>query len=227
MSKIKSAALKKVDQPSRRADYDLNPVLEGAELILVADTTVNGDHSGVPVSRCSAKIGTDLTGQLSGGSHDEPLRSPRLRKVSVVTLAWHHDPLQQRNAEGQGLAGTGTSLTDHVGASQGNRNRQRLDSKWRGDANFVDGSHDWIEYAKLGESYLLVFGLNARLYVVFGCDFGIQNSASMEGNGSRPAPIRCDEMAIVGCKLDTSYRDPSLRISNSICASCTARAEFE
>lgn len=181
MSKIKSAPLEKIDQPSWRADYNLNAVFQCAELILVADTTVNSDRSGAPVSRCSAKIGTDLTGKLSGGRHHEPLRSARLRELGIVTLARHYDPLQQGNAEGQGLAGTGTSLTDHVGTSQGNGNRQRLDSKWCCDATFIEGLHDWIEYAKLGESSLLAFGLNARLYLVFRYGFGIQGSASVEG----------------------------------------------
>jgi hypothetical protein len=133
------------------------------------------------VSRCGSKIGTDLTSQLSGRGHHERLRSTRLREMGVVTLAGHHDPLQQRNAEGQGLAGTGASLTNHVGASQGNRNRQRLDSKWRCDANVIEGLHNWREYAKSGESFLLALNLNARLCVVFRCCFGIQSSASMEG----------------------------------------------
>ena len=38
-----------------------------------------------------------------------------------------------------------------------------------------------MEYAKLGEGSLLALSLNARLYLVFRCGFGIQSSASMEG----------------------------------------------
>jgi hypothetical protein len=134
--------------------------------------------------------------------------------MGIVTLAGHHDPLQQGNAEGQGLAGAGSSLTNHVGASQGNRNRQRLDSKWRCDANLIEGLHNWREYAKSGESFLLAFSLIARLYVASVFRVPPQWKVS----GSRPVPIRCDEMAIVGCNLshptdwNAGWKKPGLEI---------------
>jgi hypothetical protein len=79
------------------------------------------------------------------------LRSTRLGELGVVALARYYDPLQQGDAERQGLARTRTRLTDHVGARQGKGKGHGLDRKRRGNADVIECLHDRVYHAEIGE----------------------------------------------------------------------------
>jgi hypothetical protein len=66
----------------------------------------------------------DLDRQLAGGDDDQGLGD----------LAAVGDPLQQRDAEGEGLAGARAGLADDVLAAERDGERQGLDREGREDA---------------------------------------------------------------------------------------------
>ena len=86
-----------------------------------------------------------------GRCYHKPLRGTRLGKLPVVAFAWYDDPLQQRDTERQGLSRTGTCLTDHVGARQGDGNGHGLNRKRCGDADLVEGLDDRVYHADIGK----------------------------------------------------------------------------
>jgi hypothetical protein len=120
--------------------------------MFVAHATVNGEHSGVSARRCGCQVRSDLARQLAGRCHHKPLRGTRLGKLGIVTFARYDDPLQQRDTEREGLSRTGTCLTDHVRAGQGDGNGQRLNRKRCGDADLVEGLHNRVYHADIGKS---------------------------------------------------------------------------
>ena len=103
------------------------PRAQGVQLVVVADAAVDGQHPGVAPGRRGGDVGADLAGQLAGRGDHQALRGAGLGQLGVVPLAGYDDPLQQGDAEGQGLAGAGAGLADHVGAGQGDRDGHRLD----------------------------------------------------------------------------------------------------
>ena len=67
------------------------------------------------------------------------------RRASVVM------PLQQRHAEGEGLAHAGAGLADQIVTCQGERERQLLDGEGVLDAVLGECADDLGAYAELGE----------------------------------------------------------------------------
>jgi hypothetical protein len=122
MTKIKSTTLDKIKKSPGGADHDIDASAQWTKLILVTYAAIDADHSGVSTGRRGDKIGSHLAGQLPGRRHNQRLRSAGPGELRIVAIIWHDDPLQQGNAEGQGLAGAGPRLTDHVGTCQGNGN---------------------------------------------------------------------------------------------------------
>src|SRR6185295_5287207 len=114
MTKIKSTAVDEIKKSPGGADNDINASAQWTKLILVTDAAIDADHSGVSAGRCGDKIGSHLAGQLPGRRHDQRLRCARPGELRIVAILWYDDPLQQGDPEGQGLAGAGTRLTDHV-----------------------------------------------------------------------------------------------------------------
>ena len=147
MTKIECATVDEIEQAARSAHHDISSPAQRAELMVVADATVNREHPGMSARRCGGKIGSDLACQLAGA-----LRSTGLGELGVVALIRNHDPLQQCDTERQGLAGTRTRLADHVSASQRDGHGHGLDRERRGDADFIECLDDRIDHAEIGEA---------------------------------------------------------------------------
>ena len=152
MTKIERATVRRGRAAARGADHDIDAPAQRAELMFVADAAVDGEHSGVSARRCGCKVGGDLACQLAGRGHDERLRGAGLGELGVVAFVRDDDPLQQRDAERQGLAGAGTCLADHVGAGQRDGNGHGLDRERCGDADLVEGLHNRVDHAEIGKS---------------------------------------------------------------------------
>jgi hypothetical protein len=71
--------------------------------------------------------------------------------------------LDDRDAEGEGLAGSGTGLTDEVGAAQRQGDRQLLDRERRVNAGFGELGDDLRMYPQCGEA-----GVGAALRAALG-----------------------------------------------------------
>jgi hypothetical protein len=90
-------------------------------------------------------VAGDLQAQLAGRHDDERLR------LAVGALARGEHPLQQGQAEAEGLAGAGRRLADQVGAAQRDRERVLLDGERAGDAGRGQRLHGLRADAQLGE----------------------------------------------------------------------------
>src|SRR4029453_809405 len=85
----------KIKQAARRTHHNLDSPAQCAELMVVADATVNREHSGASVSRRGCQVGSNLACQLAGGRHHQRLRSTRLGELGVVALTRYHSPLEE------------------------------------------------------------------------------------------------------------------------------------
>lgn len=74
----------------------------------------------------------DLPGEFPGGDEDEGERLAGLGTAADGAG-------EERQAEGEGLAGAGAATAEHVTAGQGVRQRGRLDGERRGDALAAEG----------------------------------------------------------------------------------------
>ena len=78
--------------------------------------------------------GGDLVGQLTGRHQDQ-----RARPLGLPLAVRRRQPGDQREAEGQGLAGAGAAAAEHVAAGEAVGQRRDLDRERRGDA--AGGEH--------------------------------------------------------------------------------------
>jgi hypothetical protein len=98
-----------------------------------------------------------LDAQLAGGDDDERLGDVAAAVgggagvVARGPLPGRGEPLQQRDAEAEGLAGAGAGLADDVFAGQGQRQRQLLDGEGALDAGLGERADDLRAGAELGE----------------------------------------------------------------------------
>ncbi len=117
------------------------PLLERLDLRFVGPAAVDREDPDVAdLAGCQQVVG-DLGAQLAGGDDDERLGSVGQRLglgPSGLDVGGHGDPLQQRQAEAQRLAGAGLGLADDVVAGQCDRERHLLDGERGGDADGVE-----------------------------------------------------------------------------------------
>ena len=139
---IEVALAQVIEGPAGRADDDLSAAGERAGL---------GDQGPAAVEQ----------GQLAGGGRARgfsitPPTWIASSRVGTRISAWTpraagSQPLDERQAEGEGLAGAGPGLPDDVIAGQHDRNRLGLDRRRDGDAHRVDGGPGLRAQAQLGE----------------------------------------------------------------------------
>ena len=151
LGQVERAAVGDVEQPARGADHDVHAVGEGVELGLVADTAVDGEDADPEVGRSQGQVTGHLAGELASGGDDEGLRLAGLGQVGVRRVAGPHDALEQRDAEGQRLAGAGAGLADQVGAQERDRQGHLLDREGLDDAAALEGVGDLGEYPEVSE----------------------------------------------------------------------------
>ena len=128
-AELQVALLGQVEQPARRADDDVDALLQGLDLRLVGPAAVDGGHGQLAVAdrevlRRGGEVAVDLQAQLAG-RHDDQRAGDAGERSRLVG----GDALQQRHAEGEGLAHAGAGLADEVVAGQGERQRQLLDGE--------------------------------------------------------------------------------------------------
>ena len=135
---IENAPVRQVQQASRRTDDDIDAALQGIELGLVGDTPVNRQGSSTALGPGDLEVAGHLKGKLTRGGDDESLRFPGGRQLGVLRVMGRDDALQHGNGERQCLTGTGTGLTDQVGAHQCDRDGHLLDGECFFDADGVE-----------------------------------------------------------------------------------------
>jgi hypothetical protein len=105
----------------------------------------------------------DLQAELAGGHHDQGLRG---------AVAGGGDPLQDRHAETERLAGAGAGLADDVLAGQGQRQGELLDGERALDARGPQRADDLRPGAELFERGGVRPDRGAGLQRVGGVDLG-------------------------------------------------------
>jgi hypothetical protein len=137
---------------------------------------VGGQHPHLADGGGDLEVVRHLQGEFTGRAHHQRLRLALGLMVGVPGICLGDDALQQADPEGQGLAGAGTGLADHVGAGDGDRNRQGLDREGILDTDRVERLDRFGDDAQVGERdlrgcFLQLFGDGQG-----GCDLQILQS---------------------------------------------------
>ena len=133
VGEVEGLAVGQVDEPTGRADDDVDAGRQGVELGVVADAAVDGEDAEAEVLAGDGEVAGDLERELAGRGDDERLRLA-LRQVGVGGVVLGDAALEHRDAEREGLAGAGAGLADQVGPHQGDREGHLLDGEGGGDA---------------------------------------------------------------------------------------------
>ncbi len=120
-----------VDQPAWRGDDEVQATAQRLDLRLDADTPEDGGAARPQMAAVIAQALVHLRGQLTGRGQDQRTRTALARGG---TVAVNHQPLQHRQHESGGLAGTGLGASEQVAAGQHQGNGLRLDRRGRGIA---------------------------------------------------------------------------------------------
>ena len=150
VGEVERATVGQVDEATRGAHDDVDAGLERLELGVVADAAVDGQDAQAHVLAGEVEVVGDLERELTGRGHDQGLRLA-LRQVGVRRVAGGDRALQDRDAEGEGLAGARAGLADEVGAEQGDREGHLLDGERGGDAGALERVADLGQYAHVTE----------------------------------------------------------------------------
>ena len=118
------ALVDQVGQAARARHGDVDALAQGPQLVAEADTAVEGLDRLVRM-RELAQLVADLRGELTGGGEHQG---------SWVVRPGPLHPLHQRDAEREGLAGTGRGAATDVAPLHGRRDRGGLDRERRSDA---------------------------------------------------------------------------------------------
>ena len=130
---VEEALVHQVDHATGGADDDVDAGGERVDLRLVGAATVDGEHADGALRRRGREVARDLDRELTRREHHERLWLPRGGKILVADLAGGDHAVQQRDAEAEGLAGSGLRLADDVVAGQRDREGHRLDRERVGD----------------------------------------------------------------------------------------------
>ena len=136
------ALLDQVEQPAGRADDDVDALAQRVDLRLVGPAAVDGDDPGAELLAGGGEVAGHLDGQLAGRRDHQ-----RLRRGAALASG-QFEPVEQRDAEAEGLAGAGSGLPDQVGAGERDRQRQLLDREGAHDADRGERRDDLRSTAK-------------------------------------------------------------------------------
>jgi hypothetical protein len=110
-------------------------------LVAEADAAVDGGDPERPGMGERADVVDDLPGELPGRGEDEG------RLAGAVRF----EPVDDRHAEGERLAGAGRGLDEDVVAIENVGDRQPLNRERFGEAALGKCAHDWARHAEFGE----------------------------------------------------------------------------
>ncbi len=140
-----------VDQPARGGHHQVDAVPQAADLPRVGHAAVHGHHRHAEGPAQRPEHVGDLLGQLAGRHQHQ---APRCLDPRTPGPAVDGQPGQQRQAEGQGLAGSGLGPAEYVPARQRVRQRPALDRERNldvplgqrldqppGQTQFIEGLH--------------------------------------------------------------------------------------
>jgi hypothetical protein len=142
--------LLQVEQAPGGADDDVDPVLQALDLRLVGAPAVDGEDAAAGALARGGEVGGDLDGEFAGGDDDQGARALGLAGRLL-------GPLEQRQPEGEGLAGAGARLPDDVGPGQGEGQGEGLDREGLDDPLGFEGVRDLRADAEVAEG-LASFG---------------------------------------------------------------------
>ena len=129
------APVAEVDEAARGGDDQVDPLAELGDLAVDVGTAVDGDGVQPELLRQRGQHVVHLHGELAGGEQDEGERPGRAGGgAGTLRLPGRLGPLQERHAEGEGLAGAGLGLAAHVASGQGVGDGQGLNGKRADDA---------------------------------------------------------------------------------------------
>src|SRR5690606_26785494 len=151
---VQDVLLHQVDETTRSADDDLGAGGQRLDLRLVGAAAVDLDDTDLAAPRGGGEVVRDLLGQLTRRDHDQPLRAPGVGQIVPAVLAGSDDVLQERDAEAEGLAGTGLGLADDVVPAQCHRQSQGLDGEGVGDPDVAQRADDRLVDVEVGERLL-------------------------------------------------------------------------
>ena len=145
-----------VEQPARSAHHDVGAGAQRVDLRLVGASAVDGHHRqrvGRFVGGQVLGRGGEVLGAPAGTVRGWAPRSMRAERRSAADSGPSGDPLQQRNAEREGLAHAGAGLADHVVAGERHRQGEFLDGKCVLDALFGQCADDFVADAEFGKCW--------------------------------------------------------------------------
>ena len=125
--------LDQVLKPAGAGQHDVGTLAQAGDLGVLADAAEDGDggEAGGPGQRLERRV--DLADQLAGRRQDQRPRPARGGGAAA------REPGDQRQEEGVGLAGAGTTTAEHVTAGEGVGQRRGLDGS--GDSDAEVGQH--------------------------------------------------------------------------------------
>ncbi len=139
---VELALTGQVEQAARGADDHVDALLERLDLGLVRAAAVYGEDADVADLARGQQVVGDLGAQLARRDDDEGLRGVgelRGRGPAGLDVRGDDDPLQQRKAETEGLAGSGLRLADDVRAGKGDGEGHLLDREGGHNADGLKG----------------------------------------------------------------------------------------
>ena len=124
MAHVEDVLLEVIDDAARRADQDVDAILQALALLFVVDATIYDTDLEPGVLAQHFRVVEDLDRELARGRQDERAdarrAAPRRRRVG-------QQPLIQRDEERGGLAGAGLRLPGDILARERNRQSACLD----------------------------------------------------------------------------------------------------
>ncbi len=163
-------------------DDDVDAALEGGGLRALAHAAVDDD--GRETGRLGERdeLGVDLADELTGRREDHGAGLARHRGHLARVEAG-----DQREEEGERLAGAGTAPAEDVAAGEAVGQRRGLDGSGSGDALLLQDASKRSGHAEFGEVHVDAFGW--RLANVSRCGSGVRASEVREDLvETRPAP---------------------------------------
>jgi len=134
LEEVDLARLLVVDQAARRADVDVQVLLEELVLCGVSDAAV--ETAGLEPGMFSQehRVLLDLDGKLARGSEDQ--------RLLVAVFVIRQEQVEYGNEEGRGFSGAGLRLYHDVGTGEGFLQGRFLDRGAFDEACLLDSPHD-------------------------------------------------------------------------------------